>query len=309
MRIPVVYSQLMVAESGHRVSPSASKPAVVAQALRDQNYPVDFFEPEPATLDDFFRVHDPRFVNGVLEGRIDNGFGNCSMDVARTLPFTSGAMLTAAHLALNKHRRHPVVAALCSGFHHATWSEAAAFCTFNGLMVCAAHLLAEATVADADVAARSAAWRVPGPIHRVAIIDADYHFGDGTEDLLARTGLAANVFHFSFGREYTRPDQAAAYLARMRALQEDLQRFQPQILLYQAGADAHIEDPLGGLLTTEQMFERDETLFTIARDLSIPVVFNLAGGYQRDPDGGIQKVVRLHLGTFAAANRVFEVTG
>lgn len=293
----------MVAESGHTVSPSASKPAVVAQALRDQSYPVEFFEPHPATLDDFFRVHDPQFVNGVLEGRVDNGFGNRSPDVARALPYTSGSMITAAKLALSNTSKRSVVAALCSGFHHATWNEAEGFCTFNGLMVCAAHLLQTNHVANPmtndNPADRS--WTVD----RIAIVDADYHYGNGTEDILGHTGLAANVFHLSLGREYKRPDQAEAYLDRMRALEEDFKRFEPQLILYQAGADPHIEDPLGGLLTTEQMGLRDEIMFAIAKRLDIPVVFNLAGGYQKDPDGGIQKVVRLHLNTFSAALRVY----
>jgi acetoin utilization deacetylase AcuC-like enzyme len=76
------------------------------------------------------------------------------------------------------------------------------------------------------------------------------------------------------------------------------------LILYSAGVDAHIEDPLGGMLTTEQLGKRDEMMFAIAKRLGIPVAFNLAGGYQRDADGGISKVVQLHLDTFSAALRV-----
>lgn len=284
--IPVVYSQQMVAESGHSVSPSASKPAKVAEALRQRDFPVDFFPPDSASREDFLRVHDPQFVNGVFDGRVDNGFGNRSMEIARSLPYTSGSMITAAKLVLSKRKSRPVVAALCSGFHHATWNEAEGFCTFNGLMVAAAHLLHH------------------GDVTRIAIIDADYHYGNGTDDILDRTGLRANVFHFSFGKEFKRPDQAADYLNRMRGLEPELARFEPQVILYQAGADPHIEDPLGGCLTTEQMANRDELMFGMAVRNQWPIVFNLAGGYQKDADGGISQVVQLHLNTFSAALRI-----
>ena len=285
MRVPVVYSQVMVADSGHEVSPSASKPGLVAAALKAQEYPVDIVAPEPVSVEDLLRVHDPRFVKAVLEGREDNGFGNRSPEVAASLPYTTGSLVTACKLALGP-LRPMVVASLSSGFHHARYAKAADFCTFNGLMVAAAYLLANSRV------------------KRVAILDADYHYGDGTDEILDETGLRANVFHLSFGQEFKRPDQAEAFFARLDALEQDLRRFEPQVILYQAGADAHIDDPLGGFLTTEQMGTRDEKVFSLGKALGIPIVFNLAGGYQRDADGGISKVVRLHLNTFSAALRV-----
>lgn len=282
-----MYSQLMVAESGNSVSPSASKPALVAQALRNSGYAVDFHDPEPVTIEEIQRVHDPRFVRAVLEGREDNGFGNRSAEVARSLPYTNGSMLTAAKLALGP-KRPAVVASLSAGFHHATFAKAGDFCTFNGFMIAAADLISHSLV------------------ERLAIIDADYHYGDGTDDILGVTGLSANVFHYSFGRDFTSEDQAGAYLEKMQDLEIDLARFNPQLIFYSAGVDAHIDDPLGGLLTTEQLGARDELMFEIARRLKVPVVFNLAGGYQRDPDGGISKVVKLHLNTFSAAIRVHD---
>lgn len=275
----------MVADSGHEVSPSASKPGLVAAALKVEGYPVEFVAPEPVTIEDLMRVHDPRFVKAVLEGREDNGFGNRSSEVAASLPFTSGSLLTAAKLALGPSRPQ-VVASLSSGFHHARYDKAADFCTFNGLMVVAAHLLSS------------------GRVKRLAILDADYHYGDGTDEILDRTGLRANVLHVTFGQVFKRPDQAEDFFRRLVDLEAELKRFEPALVLYQAGADAHVDDPLGGFLTTEQMGARDEKIFSLGKQLKIPIVFNLAGGYQRDPDGGISKVVRLHLNTFSAALRV-----
>jgi acetoin utilization deacetylase AcuC-like enzyme len=156
-------------------------------------------------------------------------------------------------------------------------------------MVTAAQLLAE------------------GLVQRVAIIDCDYHYGDGTQAIIDAQGLADRVLHVSFGRSFRKPEQAAAYLDAVAGLRGELRAFAPELILYQAGADAHVDDPLGGLLTTEQMRQRDRGLFSIARELSIPVTWNLAGGYQIESDGSIPRVVELHLNTFEEALRVWQL--
>ena len=71
--------------------------------------------------------------------------------------------------------------------------------------------------------------------------------------------------------------------------------------MYQAGADPHVDDPLGGWLTTEQLAERDHIVFESARDLGIPVAWNLAGGYQNP----LRKVLDIHDNTLRAAAHVF----
>ena len=74
-----------------------------------------------------------------------------------------------------------------------------------------------------------------------------------------------------------------------------------RVLLYQAGADVHVNDPLGPGptrgMTSDDMRQRDLLIFTLCRDLKIPVAWNLAGGYQRDQQGGISKVLELHRAT------------
>lgn len=89
-------------------------------------------------------------------------------------------------------------------------------------------------------------------------------------------------------------------------LGETLAAFRPDLVLYQAGADTHVDDPMGGLLTTEQMRERDRGVFAATRALGIPVAWNLAGGYQVEPDGSIPRVIALHLNTFEEALRVWQ---
>ena len=58
--------------------------------------------------------------------------------------------------------------------------------------------------------------------------------------------------------------------------------------------------PVGRVLTTEQMAERDRTVFTVCARMGVPVVTNLAGGYQRP----VSKVVALHVQTLSEFDRV-----
>lgn len=50
------------------------------------------------------------------------------------------------------------------------------------------------------------------------------------------------------------------------------------VVLYQAGADPHVDDPQGGYLTTEQLAERDFMVFCECRQRGLPIAWNLAGG-------------------------------
>jgi acetoin utilization deacetylase AcuC-like enzyme len=69
------------------------------------------------------------------------------------------------------------------------------------------------------------------------------------------------------------------------------------VILYQAGADPHIDDPLGGFLTTQQLRERDRLVFETANLLGVPIAWNLAGGYPANNDGDIQTVLDIHNNT------------
>ena len=113
-------------------SPGAAKPAAVPESRRSLGIALSVIEPSPVSRDQIARAHDPSHVDGILCGRIRNGFGGTSTAVAASLPFTSGAMLAAA-------REVPcngaVAVAPCSGFPHAGHDDAFGYCTFNGLMV------------------------------------------------------------------------------------------------------------------------------------------------------------------------------
>jgi hypothetical protein len=62
-----------------------------------------------------------------------------------------------------------------------------------------------------------------------------------------------------------------------------------------------VDDPLGGMMTTGELRRRDEIVFEILAELGIPIVWNLAGGYQRANDGSIPVVLEIHENTARAA--------
>ncbi len=274
--IPVFFRKEMAAEN-QSFSPSASKPAAVVASWSQLDYPLRFIEAPPLTRDELKRAHDPTHVDDILDGRKANGFANTSADVARSLPHTNGAMLAAAREALVNGL---VAVAPCSGFHHAGFSEAAGYCTFNGLMVTALALKAS------------------GEVRRVGILDFDEHYGDGTDDIIKYLKIDW-IAHHTEGREYHLPTDAEPFLARIPSIVRAMQGC--DVILYQAGADPHVDDPLGGWLTTEQIFERDVRVFDAARRLGLPVAWNLAGGYQTP----LRKVLDIHDNTMRACGAAY----
>ncbi len=268
----VVYSEDMVAPA-QGGSPSAAKPTAVLAAWRARWPNLVVRPPVPVTYEEFCRAHSQSFVDDILALRLSNGFGTRSGAVNASLPYTSGAMLTAARWALSEGG---AVAAPVSGFHHAHWDDAEGFCTFNGLMVTALALLAER------------------PDLKVGILDYDYHYGNGTEDILQRL-QPDGVVHVTAGEVWQQPEQAEAFLENIASDLESLGNC--DLVLYQAGADPHVDDPLGGFLTTSQLALRDWRVFHGLRERGIPVAWNLAGGYQTP----LSKVIAIHENTMRAA--------
>ena len=274
--LPVFYSDAMVAAT-ESFSPSAAKPKAVVESWCRLGVPLEVIPPTPVSSADLVRAHDPAYVDGILSGKVTNGFGNRDLAVAESLPYTSGSMLTAARAALLNGL---VAVAPCSGFHHAGYDSAGGFCTFNGLMVTALALQAA------------------GEVARVGILDFDEHYGDGTDEILTKHG-ADWIVHYTAGRDYHDPSQTHEFLARIPALVSRMRDC--DIVLYQAGADPHIGDPLGGWLTTEQLADRDSRVFSAAAALRLPIAWNLAGGYQTP----LRKVLDIHDNTLLACAAVY----
>lgn len=252
----VFYRPEQVASS-HQPSPSALKPRwVVEDWLADPRISAEIMPFSSVSADVISMAHDARFVRGVLAGTIPNGFGNKEADVAASLPFTTGSMVAAAQYAV-LHRE-----AVCSptaGFHHAQYASAMSFCTFNGLMVAAL------TVEEA------------GLVRRVGILDWDAHYGNGTDHIIKVLDIDW-IEHHTLGAHFHDSDSVMHGEFELWLGNAIEQCQDCDLVLYQAGADPHIDDPLGGLLTTQQMSWRDRTVFE--RLGHLPLVWNLAGGYQ-----------------------------
>lgn len=278
--IPLFFSSSMSADSGS-FSPSAGKPRQVVASWEKLGLPITTFAPEPVTPEELSLAHEARFVRAVLAGELENGFGNRSPEVAASLPWTSGAMRSAA---LHAWKHGGVAVAPCSGFHHAGWAQVSGFCTFNGLMVTAASLHAQGA-------------------RRIGILDCDHHYGDGTDDIIEHLDASSWVTHFTAGRHFHEPRHAKAFFAGLPEVLRSMGDC--DVVLYQAGADPHVDDPLGGWLTTAQLAERDARVFEGLKALGVPVAWNLAGGYQREKDGSIPKVLEIHDNTMRACAKTF----
>ena len=278
-KVPVFFNDHMVCMDNLSFSPSAGKPAaVVKEWVRLFGDRITIRDFEPVTPSVLALAHDRKFVDGVLKCDRPNGFGNKLTVVAESLPYTTGAMLAAAREAVATGL---VAVAPVSGFHHAGYESAGGFCTFNGLMVTARWLL------DHDPL-----------VQRVGILDLDQHYGNGTDNIIDTLELE-DVVHYSAGGH--RHPSADHFLSSLPAL-IDTMFSDCDVLLYQAGADPHIDDPLGGWMTTDQLRQRDALVFASCSTLGLPVAWNLAGGYQ-DP---LQKVLDIHNNTMATCAAVYS---
>jgi acetoin utilization deacetylase AcuC-like enzyme len=277
--IPVLYCPEMSVQT-ESYSPSSDKPRQAVADWQERGFPVTLIQPEQIDLQSLERAHDPKYVQAIFTGEEFNGFGNKDLAVAESLRYTVGAMYEAAHLALTNKQ---VACAPVSGFHHAGYDFGGGFCTFNGLMVTLYKL------------------RERGLIKRAAILDLDMHFGNGTENIIGTLGSRSWIEHFTGLFIPTQADELLENLEEViRQLAEGA-----DILLYQAGADSHVDDPLGGYLTTTQMRKRDRIVFETCKKLGVPVAWALAGGYQRDGAGTIKPVLRLHRATMEECAKVF----
>jgi len=232
---------------------------------------------------DFEEAHSRKYVRGVLEGTIPNGFDTIDAELTNSLRYTS-----AGHWAAALHVLRPggVACSATQGFHHAHHDDGYGYCTFNGLAITAIKAL------------RNGA-------ENVLIIDGDGHYGDGTEDVLDRLMLRGRVMHIT-QPDIGRPIHSSWNAAMWESFAKDLiRRSGAGIILYQAGADAWDQDPYGvGYLSKEGLAARDRGIFTAARDAEVGLVWNLAGGYAKP----MQNTIDIHLQTLTISNEVYHAT-
>jgi hypothetical protein len=264
----------------------AAEHALVVAAWQEHQLPIEVIAPTPATVDELALAHDRAYVEGVLAGRIPNGLGDCSPEVVASLPYATGALLSAAQHAIE---HHTIACAPCSGSHHARYAGAAARCTFNNLAVTACAL------------------RARGIARCVGILDCAMQAGDGLEEILDRVGAHAWVVHFKAGVRYSKPSDAAALLDDVRAAVQSMRGC--DVVLYQAGPGARIGDRLGGWLTSEQLRRRDGLVFESLRALGVPVAWCFAGDDEEGASGSLPGVFESYTNTAREALRAVELDG
>lgn len=88
-----------------------------------------------------------------------------------------------------------------------------------------------------------------------------------------------------------------------RLLPDLLSGFRPDIVLYDAGVDVHVEDDLGRLaLTDHGIFRREMLVLGTCIAAGVPVAGFVGGGYDAD----LVKLARRHCLLHAAATQVFR---
>lgn len=258
--------------------------------------PEHLHEPARASRDDLLLVHTSDYVDRFTEGRLTSdevrklGFPWSDALVERSYRATGGTVEAARHAVV-----HGIAMNLAGGTHHAFASHGEGFCVFN------------------DVAVAIRALQRDSAIRRATIVDLDVHQGNGTHAIFAGD---ASVFTFSMhgGKNYPFHKVAGSldieladragddvYLDALRsALPGVLERSRPDLVLYLAGADPHERDRLGRLaLTFDGLARRDAFVLEQCREVGIPVVITISGGYG-DPISG---TVDVHATTARIAAR------
>jgi acetoin utilization deacetylase AcuC-like enzyme len=234
------------------------------------------FAPGPeARREDLIRVHAESYVDAFVEGRLSEaevrriGFPQVPMLIARSLSSVGGTV-AASDVAL----REGWAGVLAGGTHHAYRDFGSGFCVLNDIAVAASRLLAE------------------GAVGQVLVIDLDVHQGDGTASIFAAeprvftfSAHGRNNFPFRKQRsdldvEFENGTEDEAYLAAVEAALPKAFACGPDFIFYQAGVDALGTDRLGKLcLTAEGIERRDRLVFEAVRDVGVPCVVTLGGGY------------------------------
>ncbi len=259
---------------GHPFSPVRLE--MLLDLLDALGHPVQPMAPQPASRTG--RASDPdRFGLGTPDNPIFPGMEMAGRHVV------GGTMLGANLLFYDKAT---TVLQLGGGMHHAQRERASGFCVYNDLAVAIRYLLDHGAT--------------------VAYLDIDVHHGDGVQAIFYDDPSVLTISlhesgQFLFpgtgevhelgamharGRKVNLPlapfTEPESYIKAFTAVvPQALAFFRPDFLVVQAGADAHVGDPLADLLLTTQAYE---TIFEKILELGEKfcrgrVLFTLGGGY------------------------------
>ena len=193
----------------------------------------------------------------------------------------AGSIITAIDGVQNKEFKNAFCAVRPPG-HHAEKDKAMGFCVYNNVAVGANYLIEKYKY------------------NKIAIIDFDVHHGNGTQDIFynnekvmyisthqypyypgsgseKETGRFNNVLNIPLEAGTTSEEYLNAY----ENVLSKVKQFKPEFLLFSAGFDAHIDDPLAQLrLSSEDFYKITKRTLEYSKSFcNGRVVSILEGGY------------------------------
>jgi len=192
-----------------------------------------------------------------------------------------GSIITAIDGVHNKELKNAFCAVRPPG-HHAEKEKAMGFCIYNNVAVGAYYLLEKYKY------------------NKIAIIDFDVHHGNGTQDIFYDNekvlfisthqypyypGSGSEKEQGNFNNILNIPLEAGTssknYLNAYEKVLNKVKEFKPEFLLFSAGFDAHIDDPLAQLqLSSEDFYQITKRTLEISKSFcNGNVVSILEGGY------------------------------
>ena len=244
-------------------------------------------KPSIITDDIIKDTHDPNYVDLVKNSFPNKGFSSLDGDTIISpgskdaTKDAVGSIIAAIDGVENKEYNNAFCAVRPPG-HHAEKDKAMGFCIYNNVAVGANYLIEKYKY------------------NKIAIIDFDVHHGNGTQNIFYDNekvlyisthqypyypGSGSEKEKGNFDNVLNIPLKAGTtseeYLNAYEIVLNKLKTFKPEFLLFSAGFDAHIDDPLAQLLlSSEDFYKITKRTLECSRSLCKGrVVSILEGGY------------------------------
>ena len=233
------------------------------------------------------KTHSLNYINSVDESFPKKGYSFLDSDTIISPGSKDaskdavGSIITAIDGVQNKEFQNAFCAVRPPG-HHAEKEKAMGFCIYNNVAVGANYLITKYKY------------------NKVAIIDFDVHHGNGTQNIFYNNekvlyisthqypyypgsgsenekGLYNNIFNIPLEAGTS----SKAYLNAYEHVLKKIREFKPEFILFSAGFDAHIDDPLAQLkLSSEDFYEITRRTLELSKNFcNGRVVSILEGGY------------------------------
>lgn len=278
-----------------------AKYELLPQQLIRENTCLDanFFEPKKRIdHSDFLRIHDAEYFYDLLNLTLNQkaarkiGFPLSEILIEREIIIADGT-IKASEFAL----QNGIAMNIAGGTHHAYTDKGEAFCMLNDQAIGAKYLQHNHLA------------------HKILIIDLDVHQGNGTAEIFKDD---ASVFTFSMHGKHNYPFKKeisdldielenntsdSDYLSILKEVLPKLITSQkPDFIYYLSGVDVLSTDKLGKLgLTIDGCKERDKFVLQSCKDLNIPVMCSMGGGYSPE----LKTIIEAHANTFRLAQDIF----